>query len=104
MEIQWLLDPSVWRHCPGLQNPTDLPSRGLSVSQLRESQLWWKGLSWLQELEKDWPKDLRSKSPNEAAQLERKSKAIGSCVVQTRKPFIDYTRLSKYSRLLRTVA
>ena len=104
MEIQSLLDPSVWRYCPGSHNPADLPSRGLSLSQLRESQLWWKGPSWLQELEKDWPKDLRSKSPNEAVQVERKSKAIGSCVVQTREPFIDYARFSKYSRLLRTVA
>ena len=104
MEIQSLLDPSVWRYCPGSHNPADLPSRGLSVSQLRESELWWKGPSWLQELEKDWPKDLRSKSPNEAVQVERKSKAIGSCVVQTREPFIDYARFSKYSRLLKTVA
>ena len=55
-------------------------------------------------LEKDWPKDLRSKSPNETVQVERKGKAIGSCVVQTREPFIDYARFSKYSRLLRTVA
>ena len=103
MEIQSLLDPSVWRYCPGSHNPADLPSRGLSVSQLRESQLWWKGPSWLQELEKDWPEDLRSKSPSEAVQVERKSKAVGSCVVQTREPFIDYARFSKYSRLLRTV-
>ena len=103
-EVQSLLDPNVWRYCPGSHNPADLPSRGLSVSQLRESQLWWKEPSWLQELEKDWPKDLRSKSPNEGVQVERKSKAIGSCVVQTREPFIDYARFSKYSRLLRTVA
>ena len=79
----------------GSHNPADLPSRGLSVSQLRESQLWWKEPSWLQELEKDWPKDLRSKSPNEGVQVERESKAIGSCVVQTREPFIDYARFSK---------
>ena len=25
-EIQSLLDPSVWRCCPGLQNPADLPT------------------------------------------------------------------------------
>ena len=88
-----------------LHNPADLPSRGVSdVSQLRESRLWWKGPSGLQELEKDWPKDLRSKSPNETVQVERKSKAIVSCVVQTREPFIDYARFRKYSRLLRTVA
>ena len=70
MAIQLLLDPSVRRYCPGSHNPADLPSRGLSVSQLRESQLWWKGPSWLQELEKDWPEDLRSKSTNEAVQVE----------------------------------
>ena len=58
----------------------------------------------MQDLEKDWPKDLRSKSPNEGVQVQRKSKAIGSCVFQTREPFIDYARFSKYSRLLRTVA
>ena len=63
----------------------------------------WKGPSWLQELEKGWPRDLRSKSPNEALQVESKSKGIGSCVVQTREPFIDSARFSKYSRLLRTV-
>ena len=36
--------------------------------------------------------------------MERKSKAIVSCVVQTRETFVDYTRFSKYRRLLRTVA
>ena len=39
IEIKLLLDPSVSRYCPGLQNPADLPTRGLSASQLRESQL-----------------------------------------------------------------
>ena len=97
MEIHSLLDPSVWRYCPGLHNPADLPSRGLSVRQLREGQSWWKGPSWFQELETDWPKDLRSKSPSEAEQEERKSKAVGSCVVQTRELFIDYARFSKCS-------
>ena len=104
IEIQSLMDHSVWRYCPWPHNPADLPTRALSVSKLRESRLWWKEPSWLQEVEKDWPKDLRSKSPNEAVKVERKSKAIVSCVVQTREPFIDYTRFSRYSPLLRTVA
>ncbi|XP_078357270.1 uncharacterized protein LOC144642154 [Oculina patagonica] len=104
IEIQSLLDPSVWRYCPGLQNPADLPTRGLPASQLRESHLWWKGPSWLQESEKDWPEDLRSKPSSEIVDPEKKSKASVSCVVQPKEPFIDFTRFSKYSRLLRTVA
>ena len=104
IEIQSLLDPSVWRYCPGPQNPADLPTRGVSASQLRESHLWWKGPSWLQESEKDWPKDLRSKPSSEIVDPERKSKVCVSCVVQPKEPFIDFIRFSKYSRLIRNVA
>ena len=43
IEIQSFSDPSVWRYCSGLQNLTDLPTRGLSATHLRENQLWWKG-------------------------------------------------------------
>ena len=104
IEIQSLLDPSVWRYCPGPQNPADLPTRGVSASQLRESHLWWKGPSWLQESEKDWPKDLSSKPSSKIVDPERKSKVCVSCVVQPKEPFIDFIRFSKYSRLIRTVA
>ncbi|PFX12586.1 hypothetical protein AWC38_SpisGene23429 [Stylophora pistillata] len=104
IEIQSLLDPGVWRYCPGPQNPADLPTRGLSASQFGESLLWWKGPSWLQESEKDWHEDLRSKPCNEIVDQERKSKASVNCIVQPKEPYIDFTRFSKYSRLLRTVA
>ena len=104
IETQSLLDPSVWRYCPGLQNPADLPPRGFSASQLRESHLWWTGPIWLQESEKDWPEDLRSKPSGEIVDPERKCKASVSRVVQPKESFIDFTRFSKYSRLLRTVA
>ena len=102
--IQSLLDPSVWRYCPGLHNPADLPTRSLSVNQLLDSQLWWRGPSWLQESEVDCSKDLRSQSSNDVVEVERKSKASVSCVAQPKESVIDFERFSKYSRLLRTVA
>ena len=58
----------------------------------------------MQESEKDWPKDLRSKPSSEIVDPERKSKVCVSCVVQPKEPFIDFIRFSKYSRLIRTVA
>ena len=104
IEIQSLLDPNVWHYFPGLHNPADLPTRGLSVNILLDSQLWWRGPSWLQESEVDWPKDLRSQSSNDVVEVERKSKASVSCVAQPKESVIDFERFSKYSRLLRTVA
>jgi len=58
----------------------------------------------LRESEKDWPEDLRSKPSSEIVDPERKSKASVSCVVQPKQPLLDFSRFSKYSRLLRTVA
>ena len=70
---QWrpFVAPSVWEYCPGPQNPADLPTRSLPASQLRQSNLWWKIPSWLQESEKVWPGDLRSKPSSEIVDPER---------------------------------
>ena len=42
-DIQSLHEPSIWRKCPGDQNPADLSSRGGKIKQLINNQLWWKG-------------------------------------------------------------
>ena len=36
-----------WRHCPGRENPADLPSRGMSPNELAKSRLWRYGPDWL---------------------------------------------------------
>ncbi len=36
-------DISQWRYINTTQNPADLATRGLSVEQLQNSDLWWKG-------------------------------------------------------------
>ena len=46
-EIQDLTSPSDWHHCPGVDNPADIISRGSSGSELATSLLWWKGPQWL---------------------------------------------------------
>ena len=40
VEIRSHVSPENWRHCPGLSNPADLPSHGLTLLELSVSQLW----------------------------------------------------------------
>ncbi|XP_021959569.1 uncharacterized protein LOC110855469 [Folsomia candida] len=53
-EILTLSKEEEWRHIPGTLNPADLPSRGCSPAQLRDSR-WWEGPHWLKPDEKSWP-------------------------------------------------
>ena len=45
--IQKLTNSEFWLHCPGVDNPADLMTRGYSASKLVTSQLWLEGPSWL---------------------------------------------------------
>nr|XP_022902869.1 uncharacterized protein LOC111415413 [Onthophagus taurus] len=54
-EIHKLSD-SVWRYCPGKENPADLLTRGISAKTLIDSNLWLRGPKWLND-EENWPSD-----------------------------------------------
>ena len=45
--IRSLVAPQHWKHCPGKENPADIPSRGMSASDLVESPLRLHGQEWL---------------------------------------------------------
>ena len=40
---------------PSEENPADFATRGLTVTEIKESKLWWHGPAWLQYAECDWP-------------------------------------------------
>ena len=46
-EIRELVPPKYWSHCPGKENPADLPSRGVSPKELEFSAVWRHGPDWL---------------------------------------------------------
>ena len=46
-EIHRNVRPSMWSHCPGVSNPADLPSHGLTTLELTVNPLWRRGPDWL---------------------------------------------------------
>lgn len=54
-EIWKLSSPDDWHHCPGVMNPADLPSRGLTADELKNSTLWWNGPDFIKKEKEVWP-------------------------------------------------
>ena len=42
-------------YTPSEEDPADLATRGLAISEIKESKLWWHGPMWLQYAECNWP-------------------------------------------------
>lgn len=54
-KIQSKTQAGDWKHIKGSMNPADILSRGCSPSELAESNIWWKGPSFLERPESEWP-------------------------------------------------
>ncbi|PFX12674.1 hypothetical protein AWC38_SpisGene23328 [Stylophora pistillata] len=56
-EIEASTNPEQWRFVPTKQNPSDLLTRGLSVSALAEEDKWWSGPTFLKQDPSEWPEN-----------------------------------------------
>jgi len=96
-EIQSLVDPSVWRHVPGSQNPADLLTRGLSAANLMHSECWING--------PDIEALLKNEPPVEAAAVVATLPELCLCsATDTLDALIDADRFSTHARLTRALA
>ena len=48
-EIHQETSPAQWRYVPTAYNPADYGKRGLTVTELRDNDLWWNGPTFLKE-------------------------------------------------------
>ena len=53
--IQEILPRKNWDYVPTKENPADVASRGTTVSELLDNELWWKGPSLLSDDIEKWP-------------------------------------------------
>ena len=104
-EIQALTARESWGHCPGYENPADLPSRGVSASRL-SGDLWLHGPKWLVEDEPDWPLEkIRQPEPPEC-RLEERKRALPAISRAERMDhqLLDPAEYSTLARLQRVTA
>ena len=48
-EIRKLVPGDHWRFCPGKDNPADIPTRGMTIKELKETSLWFNGPDWVRQ-------------------------------------------------------
>ena len=107
-EICKLVPGDCWSHCPGLENPVDVPSRGITTTELAASKLWHGGPEWLRSevVGVDCPRREMVMPTECAAELRIKDKKLIHGLLNSQSPLPAnleliipserYSTLSKY--------
>ena len=54
-QIQAHSEAEQWRHVPTDKNPADIATRDITMTDMVNSTLWWKGPEFLRQSEDNWP-------------------------------------------------
>ena len=111
-EIRQLTPKEQWRHCPGSENPADLPSP--AAEDLIDKKLWLEGPEFLKKPESEWPSVAHSREMDESSlkELVKSTPHITHSFVNIGKhstykdvsQVIDYSNFSSLKKLLRVTA
>ena len=107
-EIQRLTNPEEWRHVLGDKNPADLPTRGITASQLNSNKTWKEGPEFLLTDESTWPQKPSVVDPKTQSVDEEKRKvthiteASNSHLAAVK--FLDPGKYARLRTLLRVTA
>ncbi|XP_058827393.1 uncharacterized protein LOC131687333 [Topomyia yanbarensis] len=100
-EIQTSTHGSHWNHVTGKQNPADLITRGIKVSDFLNCDLWHHGPKRLKLPEAEWPaKTQHQKTQEDILERRRMVAAVQN------KPCVNeiFKRFATYNRLIRVTA
>jgi len=102
-KIQELVPVTQWSHCPGKDNPADMPSCSISPRELQSSLSWLHGPQWLPAMSLPHQLD----RPNECVvEMKGKGCAIShslviSAAIPTIEMVINCQRFRRLHKLLR---
>lgn len=109
--IRSLVPPQHWRHCAGLDNPADIPSRGMSISTLNNTPRWLEGPGWL--CSGDWQTEGDSEfdtsqvtAPDDCLQEMKHTAVTQLMITSTTRigQLMSCEDFSSFSRLVRVTA
>ena len=115
VELPWkehhpLLPDNVDNHCPGRDNPADIPSRGIKPTELTSNELWSCGPEWLTDVETHSCQDEKEITPPKECLVEvrsTKSRTVNLIVnttPQTLSNIINIENFGTLDRLVRVTA
>ena len=105
-EIHDYFSADVWRHCPGLQNPADLHSRGMRLNELLNSDIYWHGPEWLLLPEYNWPSTSDLDYDHAAVDCLKEVAKCNAVVAVDQKFFGRdlFEHFSEYVKIVRVIA
>ena len=106
-EIQQILPRDNWNHVKSSLNLADCASRGSSVNNLIQSQLWWHGPEWLAKPDDVWPQSpvpVTTKNQEEIDSEKKHNQSKVLAVTTCTSPWIDTSRYSSLLKLYRVIA
>ena len=106
-EIRQKVPPALWAHCPGVTNPADLPTRGLTPLELSVSRLWTMGPDWLRSGFEPVPPSQVQSMPEECAvelRVKQSHTLVSTKPTVSLDSVLDPTKFSTLSRLIRVTA
>ena len=106
-EIRKLVPSINWRHCPGSEDPADIPSCGLSLAELVDSDMWLHGPSWLTSRGSHSEEDDPPKEIPEECWLEHKVSVVPTLLTTESHGISNLIEIVNYSdidRLLQVTA
>ena len=107
-EIRTLSEPCRWRHCPGIQNPADRVTRGISGAELVASEFWLRGPEFIPRGE--IPSFDSSLLVSDCAlvveelRLDGPETALLSADLSSSAPVLNFKRWSKFTKVIRIMA
>ena len=104
-EIQTLIHPDSWSHCPGVENPADLLTRGISADELVHSPCWLQGPQFLKE---DSGPNVQPEKCSEVLCVIASEEAVNTPTTTTTcasgEPIFPVERWSTFTKAMRVVA